>query len=398
MKKICIICFFDDYRHKRIRSILYRNQKHINLLKRYRDSIDKMLSLKSEFCKRHTLYKNKPYINQVEYTLKNNKIKINEFMDELISSYQTFIHGKHILAYQNLKLAFDKIDLLNQAYDHNNSNNCIFFRARKKKKGKFYFKEDLFHIKFSKIELVGNQRYSSTGQPFLYLGRSLLNIKEELEIEKKYAQFVYTCYIIKDWKNFKYFRLYNTFEHRFYSYRMNKFEEDIQRNEKDSDTLKAIFKFLLSQFCSFKKRKKGTFIEEYVLPQLIVEYVKENNFKGIMYKSTKLFRDIEASDHMYNLVLFTNYSSDENIDFDDFLEKNFVFSDPQNYNKSNQIKLSNLNSNIKQKKPDFNKYIDIIAYHDSQYLNLKINSRINFGNTPFGKFQHHLINETLKIL
>lgn len=58
--------------------------------------------------------------------------------------------------------------------------NFPFFRARSNESGFLYPSTDMFHIPFEKRYLIGNQRYSITGLPCLYLGGSPYICWEEL--------------------------------------------------------------------------------------------------------------------------------------------------------------------------------------------------------------------------
>lgn len=43
---------------------------------------------------------------------------------------------------------------------------------------------DMFRIPFNKRYLINNQRYSLTGQPLMYIGSSIIDVMEELDVEK----------------------------------------------------------------------------------------------------------------------------------------------------------------------------------------------------------------------
>ena len=41
----------------------------------------------------------------------------------------------------------------------------------------------MFHIPFNKRYLIGNQRYSLTGQPMLYIGSSVIDVAKEIDVK-----------------------------------------------------------------------------------------------------------------------------------------------------------------------------------------------------------------------
>jgi hypothetical protein len=268
----------------------------------------------------------------------------------------------------------------------------IFFRTRKFDLHPLIDKTDLFNIPFTELFKVTNQSYSSSGHPFLYMGRSLINLTKELEITElnKYS---FSCYLLKDWRKFKYFRLYNTFEHRFNSIKGDT-TENIEKIENEFDTLKALYRFLLVQFCSFIKKNSGTFSEEYVLPQLIVEYLKNKDFNGVMYKSTKNYDFYDNPDYMYNLVLFTEYSTSEDDKYDSNMMSNFNISVPIKYDNSLQIAKSEIDRLIKEKFPSWNPEINDIFNYVQNSSNI-IYKGVSYIDTELGKFQNYLLKETI---
>lgn len=69
--------------------------------------------------------------------------------------------------------------------------------------------------------------------------------------------------------------------------------------------------------CSFQKRqelKQYNFCEEYVLPQILAQIVKNHDYDGIIYYSTKAYEKVDAeSDELSykeNIALFTKTATD----------------------------------------------------------------------------------------
>lgn len=391
MDSKCIICFLNDINHKEIRSHLH-NAKHISQLHLYKQEIIKLLNDDIYICSDHLDYDGKKYVHQIIDVVKSCNIEIIQFIDEIIATFEEYIKGYHSKAYIKIEQILDKLDLTNEYYDHNRSNFQIFFRTRKYDSMPYTDKMDLFHIPFTQLFNVTNQRYSSSGHPFLYIGRSLITLEKELEI-MDLSQYSFSCFILKDWRKFKYFRFYNTFEHRFNSIKGDS-TEDIEKIENKFDTLKAIYRFLLVQFCSFTKKNLGSFSEEYVLPQLIIEYLKNEQFNGIMYKSTKDYDFYKYPDYMYNLVLFTEYSTNDSDKYDLRMMNSFEISVPIKYNNNYQITKSEIDRLIKEKYPTWSlENNDIFNY-------VQNSSKIRYQNndyldTELGKFQNYILKKTL---
>lgn len=96
---------------------------------------------------------------------------------------------------------------------------------------------------------------------------------------------------------------------------------------------------ILEGCCSFKVNQetvRGTFYEEYVLPQLLAQVIKHKGMDGIAYSSTKYaFINANVSRESLffpndNLALFTryNYDKDNLADYDELLYEKLKISVP----------------------------------------------------------------------
>ena len=101
---------------------------------------------------------------------------IEEFFNKILSVYIMWIDSKGKEALKNFEDILDSINYKQFKYDLSNN---ILFRGRQCDSILTPF--DMFHIPFNKRYLIGNQRYSLTGQPLLYLGFSVLDILAELD-------------------------------------------------------------------------------------------------------------------------------------------------------------------------------------------------------------------------
>jgi hypothetical protein len=121
MDRKCIICFLNDKNHNEIRSHL-TNVKHMKLLQSYKHEIIKILNDDVIICSKHKDYNEKKYIHQIIDVVKNRKIEIIQFIDEIIATFEEYIKGFHSKAYIRIEQILDKLDLTNEYYDHNRSN------------------------------------------------------------------------------------------------------------------------------------------------------------------------------------------------------------------------------------------------------------------------------------
>ena len=209
-------------------------------------------------------------------------------------------------------------------------------------------KDDLFHIPFNKRNQIGNQRFSISGQPVLYFGYSLIDIIFELngkidEIEN----FYFSSFISKTDKKLKVLDLTNPYAELFSEYEILAYENiEPYNSNKILDVKSNFYKFILIQFCTFKRKdsRNSQFSEEYVLPQLISQIVKENYFDGILFSSTRFDNKIcfskrknYSNRYRENVALFTNYSAKE--DYDKDLLNQFIISKPFNIKSLQDISL-----------------------------------------------------------
>lgn len=141
------------------------------------------------------------------------------------------------------------------------------FRARETSLYHSLNRKEMFHIPNNKRFLVGNQRYSISGIPCLYLGQSTYICWEELGRPNPY-----TC-------NFVGVRNQRT---------LKLLDMTIPRSSPDSKMI-SIIPIILS--CCLYSRKNRVFKQEYILPQLIMQAIiaRKERVWGIKYLSTSFF-------------------------------------------------------------------------------------------------------------
>lgn len=146
-----------------------------------------------------------------------------------------------------------------------------------------YSREEMFHIPFHLRTLVATQRYSIPGLPSIYLGSSAYVCWEELGRP--------------NFSNLKISMYRKTSDLRIIDFGVPPFHivdygrnHDAIQNQGIDEMLKEINIYLmiwpLIAACSVKvKEKKHTFKPEYILPQLILQYITTNEYDGIRYLS-----------------------------------------------------------------------------------------------------------------
>jgi len=158
-------------------------------------------------------------------------------------------------------------------------------------------KEELFHIPFDKRERVSTARFSIPGFPCLYLGMSLEVCWNEIGKILEPNEKVFAC----KYRSSKYLSFLNLTI-------PNSFREDDIVNDPFN-----IFRFLITysfySACLVKVQYPNlSFKPEYIIPQLLLQYVKNDDLlDGIIYSSTK---DRNNSEKFHNVVIPTRKIAD----------------------------------------------------------------------------------------
>lgn len=153
--------------------------------------------------------------------------------------------------------------------------NRTFFRYRHVSKDGDYSEDDIKHCPFEYVQNLGNFRFSLPGFPCLYLGSTKEVCKEE----------------IKNQENSKY--IGGTFELCTDITLLNICPFDNQKNISDKVQFLLLYPLYLSCLAKRKNKEDAHFHEEYIIPQLLLLYVRKNNIEsekkidGIRYLSTR---------------------------------------------------------------------------------------------------------------
>jgi hypothetical protein len=168
-----------------------------------------------------------------------------------------------------------------------------FYRARTSEQTEFG-STDLFHVPFEERFKIATNRYSIPGLPALYLGGS-----------------TYVC-----WEEFNRYRFRDLYYARLCStkdlevIRILRLEDLLKeiKNKEPKDAVTSLWRYMgifpiTMACCITVQHKKGNFKPEYIIPQLLLQYVAENEeFNGIMYPSTKVDYSKLTNIPAYNFV------------------------------------------------------------------------------------------------
>lgn len=351
----CILCFLDDDFQEKLRlDAQAKTDRFEDALIEYKKIfLDEFNSLqKINTCQDHK------HINAIAQEcceklynhLLTNK-SIDSYFDRLRCIYIDHIRGYIGRAIEEFdKLAKD-LGILDAVED---INSYLFFRGRPSET-QLNSTRDIFHIPFNKRFLIGNQRYSISGQPLLYLGLSTLDVKAELRMDFSDLDKLYiSSFTLKKDTNLRVLGFTNKFPDAYKT--IITLTESGSHLDFDDATffnkskyMSDFNKFVIVSACSFIRRLDSegqVFSEEYVLPQLLSEVARKENFDGILFSSTRINKSDCYSNEAYhvnkykeNLALFTELNSN---DHDIILMEKFDISLPKTINQRRNISYQNI--------------------------------------------------------
>ena len=213
-----------------------------------------------------------------------NKLTFEQFKDiekEICCNMNDAIYdarnGMPNEAYKKIEAILQKTELEIYLYDTIESKKKTFHRLRKARKA--LISEDIVkHCPFDAVHKLGNFRFSLSGYPCLYLGSSIDVCKKEIGFkeDKSYYQGTFD---IKEGQRMKLLNIC-----------------PFNNDGKISDPLRFLLLYPLYLSCLAQKQyQEGAFHEEYIIPQLLLLYIRLHNTKkgntqepidGIRYLST----------------------------------------------------------------------------------------------------------------
>jgi len=339
---------------------------------------------------------------------------IKNILDETLEIYRVFIRGKQHNAVLRLHDLLDRHNLLDKVEWELLGG---FFRCRwfsEDTKNQTTESEYYNHIPFDKRYLVGNQRFSVSGIPLLYLGSSLATSCFEMELTnlddpgKSNLSFSFwgfnPAFRRYPGANYKTPERINIFDISNLAYDMLNdvmmdvvLEKDdvVRENIIDTYTFMnrdivrlAIRKFALCQVCTFvtdkfqsaRGKTLNSFYEEYILPQLLTEAIRLHKYDGIIYPSTKYSNKQVTSSTGWlsgafktNLAMFSHYNPNDQ--YDQVLIQNFVIDAEQ----KKPIPLNDLKEKIEERLRDIEYHTPFITwYTNNGYLVQRIRGILRY--------------------
>jgi hypothetical protein len=170
-----------------------------------------------------------------------------------------------------------------------------FYRVRKNE-NKHFSKQDLFHVKYEYRHIVSTNRYSVPGFPALYVGDSAYVCWEEFN---KYK--LRDLWFIR-YSNTRKLNIIEIKRAEDFLLEMNKPKKGIPEI---TFLLRYLITFPLTIACSIKvKHPDGNFKPEYIIPQLLLQYISQNEeIDGIKFPSTKVdyskLTDVDAYNYVF---------------------------------------------------------------------------------------------------
>lgn len=254
-------------------------------------SLDYQTFLKQILHKYKNLLKEKDCIDGIFYRVIEKEIQSVTDRIERILTY--YLQGKISSSYNVLGRWWNGEKGLGfrlDAVSYNIGQGKILFRMRRKEgNGKFSAK-DMFHVPYSSRHLLKNYRYSITGFPCLYLGKSIYGCWEEMG-KPSFNDFYVSA--LKTNTDISLLDL--------------RLVRDVEPNEESRSAYLSSLPIIIA--CSIENLNgKASFVPEYIIPQMmlhaiLLEKSNERGFEGVIYTSTKC---ISAPNLFNNLELFSN--------------------------------------------------------------------------------------------
>jgi hypothetical protein len=267
--------------------------------------------------------------------------------DSVTKTIDKYTNGDIFGAYNLLSEALEK-----NKYDFEKNLGIIpepvpLFRIRESENPAFDIKErkDIFHVPFSQRHNIGNNRFSVSGFPCLYLGCSLYVCWEELNRP------------LFNKISFSRFQFSDDYQPKimYLNVSPKAIEENFIKNDKfyfKGNNQKYFCSYLkiypVQLACSIPcQHTNAQFQAEYIIPQLLMQWIRDNNdYHGICYRTANVpqipsssFIDSIDSKYKYLLkeIVLHNYAFPVRNTNDEYcceLIKSFKFTDPIAYDLS----------------------------------------------------------------
>lgn len=338
--------------------------------------IDKKFDVYIELLKQ---FKNR---NKFTATIKDQISNIENLCNKLLQAQKKYLQGSPYKAYSAFSDGMSNLEafLCFRIRERMKYPEYInLFRIRSSK-SKYLSQRDIFHIPFEKRGKIRNQRFSINGFPCLYLGSSIYSCWEDLNRPDFENLFISKFKLLT--KRPKILDL--TFSiHEAERIIASKKKDDMYYEWSLYNIIEKIILFPLIISCSIiNKESTAIFKEEYVIPQILLEWVRSaNKINAIEYFSLSL------PDYNLDHSLYTNYvfpAKQQKLGGHcSFLSSIFELTDPISWNFAKSLE-GLTKSGSSSSKPDFNILNQKRFYKNTQFGQME---KI-IGSLPFRKLEN----------
>lgn len=204
--------------------------------------------------------------------------KITALGSGLIKAVQCYYEGEILKATEVFNKTLNDLDHAGISLYEHISENENFYRTRPSA-DKRLKRPDLFHNPYQNRNIVATSRYSIPGLPALYLGNSVYVCWEEYD-RRNINQLYFSRF--SNQKKLKVIKIY----------RLDDLQKDLGPVHpllQNTYLLRYMALFPLFIACSVRTKEAGTFKPEYIIPQLLLQYItQDEEVDGIMFPSTKV--------------------------------------------------------------------------------------------------------------
>ena len=231
-------------------------------------------------------------VNGIEFKPEHFKKKNRILREGILKSVDAYYEGKPHVAYLRLSETM-KAGVKGYLDKHGSLGiNKSLFRIRTLNSNFPLTSKDLFHIPFEKRGIVKTQRYSIPGLPSLYLSNCIYVAWEEL--------------LRPNQSSVQAIRLTNTKQIRLLDLTTDLYNDSSHITNNEGYGWHLLYKVMtwpLVAACSFKVYdRENPFKPEYIIPQLLTQWINMDSIDGIKYSSTHVDKR-RVSGHVYNIVL-----------------------------------------------------------------------------------------------
>lgn len=204
----------------------------------------------------------------------------------------------------------------------------LFYKARIFENNRHRTYNEMFHISLNNRGIVRTQRYSFPGYPCLYLGSTIYSCWEEMDQPKFDDMMVSQFTASRDFLLFD-LRKPNQLD----------FEQNLE---------KTLVRLPMVIACSLRvKHQKDNYKPEYIIPQLLIEYIIEQNRNlynnegkdlcelqiGVIYTSSRINNDMEFPKRVFDNIAIPVFNTDG--EYCQVLASCFSWTDPTCYEYEN---------------------------------------------------------------